>query len=567
MLKQYLLNNINLFIIKICLVIISILVKYDCFGQQNNKRYVSTTSGIVEGHELEGLDVNEYLGIPYAEPPVGDLRFARPVPLSIRKNVTIGLKDRSEGVWCIQNASPLFKAELGPIPESEDCLHLNIWSPKQFHLYDGRPYNKLKSVIVVFHSGGFSTGSAYMETANGSQMATRDVIVVSPNYRLGPLGFYMLDPGDDSAPGNVAFYDQLLALRWIQDNIRSFGGDPNLVTIFGESAGSLSVSAHIISPVSRGLFKRAIMSSGALIYSKISPTLNTSQALVMARKMATKNGCPENGSIVQCLRKINDTNKLLNIPDKLFDYSFTRPVEGTEFIPHLTNQAFKYSLFNPDIDVLAGTVDDEGPAMALIMFPEITEKNMTLDLYNQLLVKLKAKYHIKDMESISKHYMIGIDSDDPKQLQRGFVNLLGDMMITCPTYTFAKQLAINGENVFYFLFKYENYKNSYVNMSNSFGIGKRGAQHGSDGDFFIGKPLIDKQLYNNEEEYFSRKLLYLLTAFVKYGRPNNNWPRLMLPINLNNDIQIKLLNINDTVTILKSPYNETCENVWKDYYM
>ncbi|CAG2171427.1 unnamed protein product [Oppiella nova] len=125
--------------------------------------------------------------------------------------------------------------------------------------------------MFSIYGGALNIGSIFQDIYNASVLATNDVVVVSVNYRVGPLGF--LYGGDETAPGNVDFYDQLLALKWVRDNIHAFGGDRDEITIFGESAGSWSVSAHILSPLSKGLFKRAIMESGALMFNKDRPAL------------------------------------------------------------------------------------------------------------------------------------------------------------------------------------------------------------------------------------------------------------------------------------------------------
>ncbi|CAG2167820.1 unnamed protein product [Oppiella nova] len=134
-------------------------------------------------------------------------------------------------------------------------------------------------------------GSIFQEYYNGSVLATNDVVIVSVNYRLGPLGF--LYGGDDTSPGNVGFYDQLLGLKWVRENIHLFGGDKDEITIFGCSGGSWAVSAHILSPLSKGLFKRAIMESGSVLYNKDRPALSTVEGLQRAKNLAKQLNCDE----------------------------------------------------------------------------------------------------------------------------------------------------------------------------------------------------------------------------------------------------------------------------------
>ncbi|CAG2181086.1 unnamed protein product, partial [Oppiella nova] len=148
-------------------------------------------------------------------------------------------------------------------------------------------------------------GSIFHKLINGSVLATNDVVIVSVNYRLGQLGF--LYGGDQAAPGNLGFYDQLLGLKWVRDNIHEFGGDKDQITIFGVSAGGWSVSAHLLSPLSKGLFKRSIIQSGAQMYHKDRPVLGTVEALSKAKETARKLGCdPYDYKWLDCLRAIEN---------------------------------------------------------------------------------------------------------------------------------------------------------------------------------------------------------------------------------------------------------------------
>src|ERR1700751_1897685 len=215
---------------------------------------VKTHSGTVEGKD-DGK-VKSFLGIPYAQPPVGDLRWKAPQPLSKWNGVK---KATAFGSHCMQGK--VFGDMVFHDPgASEDCLTLNIWVPDK-HVDPKLP------VMVWIYGGGFVSGTTSESRQDGSRLAQQGVIVVSMNYRLGIFGF-MVHPelakesGHNSA-GNYGLMDQLAALKWVHDNIAAFGGDPGNVTIFGESAGSFSVSAQMASPLAKGLFQRAIGESGA----------------------------------------------------------------------------------------------------------------------------------------------------------------------------------------------------------------------------------------------------------------------------------------------------------------
>jgi para-nitrobenzyl esterase len=205
--------------------------------------------------ELQGMPdgaVSAWLGVPYAQPPVGALRFAAPQPVQAWQGVRMAT---TFGAACIQKPMGSIKS-LGP-SLAEDCLTLNIWSPAADRAK--RP------VMVWIHGGAFLLGSARIYT--GAHLAEQgDIVVVAINYRLGALGFVNFGEalGDERAASNPGLRDQVAALRWVRDNIAAFGGDPDRVTVAGESAGSVSVSMLMQSPEAQGLFRGAIMQSGAL---------------------------------------------------------------------------------------------------------------------------------------------------------------------------------------------------------------------------------------------------------------------------------------------------------------
>ncbi len=216
----------------------------------------STRYGKVEGEEASGLAI--FKGIPFAAPPVGPLRWLAPE----KPAAWTGTRDaRKFGPVAPQLAMMLnaLAAMVITDPQSEDCLYLNVWTPA----VDG----KRRPVMVWIHGGAFAIGAGSQGLYDGSVLARRgDVVVVTVNYRIGPLGFLRLaDLTDGKIPagGNEGILDQIAALQWVRDNIAEFGGDPGNVTIFGESAGGMSVGTLLAAPAARGLFHKAIPQSGA----------------------------------------------------------------------------------------------------------------------------------------------------------------------------------------------------------------------------------------------------------------------------------------------------------------
>lgn len=223
-----------------------------------NPNQVSVTGGIVEGVVSGPTNVRMFLGIPYAAPPVGDKRWTAPEPVvpwsGVRRAATFGNR-------CMQT-TPFPDMVFRSPAESEDCLNLSVWTPSTSTSAAHR-----LPVMVWIHGGGFFAGSSDEPRHEGTTIAQKGVVLVDVNYRLGLMGFFahaeLTSGSGRNASGNYGLMDQVAALRWVQQNIAAFGGDPDNVTIFGESAGSFSVNALMASPLTEGLFHRAIGQSGA----------------------------------------------------------------------------------------------------------------------------------------------------------------------------------------------------------------------------------------------------------------------------------------------------------------
>jgi para-nitrobenzyl esterase len=214
----------------------------------------STESGTISGIRESGLHI--YKGVPFAAPPVGDLRWRPPAPVTPWTGTR---KAEAFAPACMQ-AGVSMPGETPP-SVSEDCLYLNIWTP-------AKSAQERLPVIVWIYGGGYINGSASMPLYWGDQLAHKGVIVVTIGYRLGPLGFLahpeLTRESAQHSSGNYGLMDQIAALEWIQRNIAAFGGDPKNVTIAGQSSGAISVSILMASPLAKGLFQRAVGESGGL---------------------------------------------------------------------------------------------------------------------------------------------------------------------------------------------------------------------------------------------------------------------------------------------------------------
>jgi len=243
---------------------------------------VRVEQGLLAGSAGRNPDVRVYKGIPFAAPPVGDLRWKPPAPLAPWQELRQATRF---GNACEQPPFPsngLYAG--GPLPAiSEDCLYLNIWTP-------AKSADDRLPVMVWIHGGGFTRGTGAAPGYDGENLARKGVVVVTINYRLGIFGLLVLPELTAESPhhssGNYAFLDQIAALQWVQQNIAAFGGDPGRVTIFGQSAGSVSVNVLMASPLARGLFARAIGESGG----SFGPLRSLADAEKEGLRMASKLG-------------------------------------------------------------------------------------------------------------------------------------------------------------------------------------------------------------------------------------------------------------------------------------
>lgn len=310
---------------------------------------VETADGRVEGVvDTSGVEI--YKGIPYAAPPVGPRRWRPPQPVESWTGVRAA--DRF-GPRCMQTrpfGDMIFRSE----GMSEDCLYLNVWTPEP-EPEAGRP------VLVYFYGGGFQAGDGSEPRYDGASIAREGIVVVTVNYRLGVFGFLahpaLTAEGPDGASGNYGLLDQQRALEWVQRNARAFGGDPRQVTIAGESAGSMSVSAHMAAPGSEGLFARAIGESGAFLGTSPLPSRDDAEA--NGRRFADQVGADS----LRALRSLS-SSRLLELAAKPDAPRFGPVVDG-DFLP--TPPAEVYAAGEQaDVPLLVGWNSEESNYRALL---------------------------------------------------------------------------------------------------------------------------------------------------------------------------------------------------------
>ncbi|KAJ6640603.1 Esterase E4 [Pseudolycoriella hygida] len=276
-------------------VFVNIIIACGCLYVASG-RIVEIENGLIEGKKMvtrSGLSFYGFLGIPFAEPPLDDLRFREPVP-----------KKRWDGILNCTAFGPMCMQPGEELSRSEDCLYLNVFTKNLSS-------NELKPVIAFIHGGGFSTGTAMIQ--GPEYLLDRDIVFVTFQYRLGSLGFMALETPEVS--GNQGFKDQSLALKWIQKNIHHFAGDRNRVTLSGFSAGSLSVTAHMISPMSQGLFHNVIGVSGS-IASQIQPVSNN---IPFTKEVAVRVNCTVESieNMLDCLKNTHGED-IVKAENKVF---------------------------------------------------------------------------------------------------------------------------------------------------------------------------------------------------------------------------------------------------------
>lgn len=294
---------------------------------------VSTANGPVRG--LDTGAMHEFLGIPYAAPPVGALRWHAPEPAA----PWTGVRDATRfAPHCPQTASIL-----GTSSTNENCLYLNVFTPKKTN--EGVPH--LLPVMVWIYGGGFTEGES--DFYDPSRLVAQGVVVVTFNYRLGELGF-LAHPA--LGKGDYGLMDQQAALRWVQANIRRFGGDPGNVTIFGESAGGVSVNAQLVSPGAKGLFEKAIAESGD--YSLVQPS--TTAADAAGEQFAKAVGCSDPTTAAACLRSKSVAQILAAQPPGLT--TLLGPNVDGNVLPMSIGTAFATGAFT-HVPVIEGSNHDE----------------------------------------------------------------------------------------------------------------------------------------------------------------------------------------------------------------
>ncbi|KAG8437415.1 hypothetical protein GDO86_008204 [Hymenochirus boettgeri] len=428
----------------------------------------------------------------------------------------------------------IFNVEFTLPSMSEDCLYLNVYTPAD------RKKNSKLPVMVFIHGGGLVMGLASM--VDGSALsAYENVIVVNIQYRLGILGFF--SSGDTEVRGNFGFLDQVAALRWVQENIKDFGGDPQSVTIFGESAGGVSVSLQILSPLSKGLFHKAIAQSGVALLPGLMIS-ETKEVLLIRDLVANISGCnvPD---LVDCLKQKSEDD-IVAFSEAMKFGVLPGCVDG-EFLP------------KPAEEILAGKESNNVPFMIGVNNHEF---GWILPMASNIS-GLKEGIEKKEIESTMRafpllHTVSNIipliieeyfgDTNDPKEIRNRFLELNGDIIFVIPALRTAQYHRDSRLPVYFYEFQhrpsmFHDSKPDFVK-----------ADHGDELFFVFGGPFLSAGVIfqsagTEEEKVLSKRIMRYWANFARTGDPNgpglSDWPKYeededYLEINLNQKPSHKL---------------------------
>ncbi|MEZ4222918.1 MAG: carboxylesterase/lipase family protein [Polyangiaceae bacterium] len=462
-----------------------------------NELEVNLSAGPVQGAVVDG--VRAFRGIPYAKSPVGELRWKSPQPVD---SWSTTLDATKPGPQCPQLA--LLSTS---VTGTEDCLTVDVWSPSPAPATP-RP------VMVWIHGGGFTTGAGSSATFAGGHLVSRgDVVLVDVNYRLGPLGFLAhtaLTKEETSHPtsGNYGFEDQVFALQWVRDNVSAFGGDPNDVTVFGQSAGGVATCLHLASPKSAGLFNRVVIQSG--------PCDLLTKPLADAEKqgadLAAAVSCANPTDVLGCLRGKSPDELLNALPIKsavvLGNGVTWGPTIDGDVLPQLPSTRIAAGNFNK-VSVMTGTNADEGD-----VFISLGGYASIDDAQYQTLVGEAAGLLGLDGSKVVAQYP---SASFPKPAD-ALAEVLTDGGFVCPTRRLARALRQQGQTVYLYHFT----RGIPIPL-----LGGTKVWHGAELPFVFGNESFgfspagqDLTLSQNMQEYWTR--------FASSGDPNASgaivWP-------------------------------------------
>ncbi len=466
----------------------------------------------IDGGTLESTTppvdgVRSFKGIPFAAPPVGELRWRAPQPVKPWRGVR---KADEFGPRCMQRTGPGADYWFRGGSASEDCLYLNVWTP-------AKSAKERLPVLVYIYGGGFQNGDGSEPRYDGASMASKGLVAVTLNYRLGIFGFFahpeLTAESPHHASGNYGFLDQAAALQWVQKNIAAFGGDPKRVTIAGESAGSISVSALMASPLSKGLINGAIGESGALI-STLPP-----KSLADTEKEGRQFAAAAGADSLKALRALT-ADQLQDAAAKGGPGMRWRPNLDGYFLPKLLKDIFAAGE-QAKVPLLAGSNTEEQGARGILGNGEPTAENFA---------NAVKKFYGAHAAEVLKAYA----AQTPDEVRQAATDLASARFIGHGTWKWTElQAQTGGKPVYRYMYAHPRPKYTPLNGPST-GTVARGAVHSAEIQYAMGNLTLDKRYAWDDNDFkVSETLQRYFVNFIKTGNPNGaglpEWPAYASP--------------------------------------
>ncbi len=513
-------------------ITLSIFFSYETVAQV----YVNTPSGVIVGRKVG--DIHVFKGIPYAKPPVNELRWAPPEELENMDSIFA----MDWAPVCPQKLTQQGNPNAFTIEGEEDCLTLNIWAPTNI--------KKPAPVMVFIHGGGNQQGSASVEVYgariyDGQLMVERGgVVLVTVQYRLGPLGFLVHPALEQAHPkgksGNYGLLDQLLALKWIKEHIGYFGGDKDNITVFGESAGSIDIGCHLLSPHANGLFEKAVMQSGTPFIKSYSKAKNAGIAYIDS--LGCDRATPE--KTLECMKSLS-YRKLLELEQSPLDNNgaggYIGPVADGWYLPVDADHPFSHGVSN-NVPVIIGSNSNE---MGIAIPQTVTPKDVR-DFFEA----------IAPPELVTEGLSLYPPGNNNITARKALVDATTDAFFTAPARRTARAIQRSQDQ--------QVWRYVFDRKLNGLG-GLFGAFHSL--ELFYVFNTLEYSDYasagmDDKDRYVYRKMLQYWTHFAYTGDPNpenaNEWP----PYDADSD---PYLRIKSPVTD-EALYREKKCNYWDSLY-
>ncbi|NP_001165962.1 carboxylesterase clade A, member 6 isoform X1 [Nasonia vitripennis] len=493
-----------------------------------------------------GPEYYAFRGVPYAEPPIGPLRFADPVPV---KSWTGVREATSFGSNCTHiNFLTL------EMTGSDDCLYLNVYT----HSCEK---DKRRPVMIWIHGGGFVGGSGDDDLYGPDYFMVKDIVFVSINYRVGILGFLNLE--DEVAPGNQGFKDMVLALKWVKSNIANFGGDPNNVTIFGESAGGAAVHYLTISPLARGLFHKAISQSGVALNPWAYQTNPKSKVYRVCEKLGFKSRDPK--QIVDYLRSI-DSRKLVEAQESIlteeekiqFTFAFGPGVDAKSKKPFMPISIEEASKEGAQVPLIIGHTNLEGALLAKGINRVYDKLNVNLEKYlNPESVKL-IKQCNQSIDDLRRLYYGNAEISEANS--KPLFELAGDLYFVEGVHRVVNmQVEAGSAPTYLYRYTFDKEPSAFKMM---LGVKASGASHADELPYLFRARQYETMTFDSSKKgtighKVMERMIDLWVNFAKTGRPTlektEDMPFYWLPVN--SGTLLRYLNIDEDLRM------EVCPNL------